>query len=419
MISPEEANMTTDRRTFIKSLSIAAVATPPLFASGAVPAIAADNAAVPGKNSLSIFDPVQIGTLTLKNRLMRSATSQLRSDSNGNPTPDLMRVYNELASGGASMIVTGLTYVMKEDQYAEHGSGFYDDSQLEKFRAAVDGVHSHGAKFCMQLAAIGTKSDYKVNERTIYSPVVLKDPSYGTVAKKEMSKADIAHCVESFAQAAARAHKCGFDAVELHFAHNYLVSKFLVPYFNQRTDEYGGSVENRARFAFEIVVAVRQAVGKDFPVIAKIEGNDYLGREGNSADDIAYIANGLVERGIDALEISGGNSVTKYGPIIPDILYEEDQTYFSRDARNLAKKVNVALILTGGNRNVSVMETALKHNKNLAAFGMSRTLLAEPDLPNKWRENPSSTPKCISCNWCIQNYGKQKTQCRFRRDQTV
>jgi len=414
-----EGRMSLNRKAFIQGIGAAATAAPLLASGAAAPAIAAVRTATAGKekDKRSIFDPVKIGSLTLKSRLIRSATSQMRSEVNGSPTPDLVRVWRELASGGAAMIITGLTYVMREDQYAANGLGFCDDSQIEAYKDAVDTVHSKGAKFCLQISAVGSKSDYKVNERKIYAPVPLTDPSYGTVVKEGMSEEDIRHCVQSFAQAAARAKKCGFDAVEVQTCHNYLLSKFLVPYFNTRTDEYGGGVENRARFAFEVVAAVREAVGRDFPVLAKMDGNDYLGREGNTPDAIAYIAQGLHDRGADALDISGGNTVTKYGPQIPDILYEEDQTYFSRDARNIAKKVDVPLILTGGNRTVSVMETALRHNKNLVAFGMARTLLSEPDLPNKWRKNASYTPRCISCNWCIQNYGKQKTQCVFRKDQ--
>ena len=349
--------------------------------------------------------------------MIRSATSDCRADIKGNPTPDLIRVYSELAAGGASMLITGLTYILQEDQYMKDGSGFYDDSQIEAYKELTENVHKNGSKICAQLAIIGSKSDYNVENRKIYAPVPLKDPAYGTVVKEGMTKEEIKYCVDAFAKAAVRAQKAGFDAIEFHFAHNYLVSKFLVPYFNTRTDEYGGSeIENRARFAFEIIEAVRKAVGKDFPLIAKIEGNDYLGREGNTQKEIDYIAQGLADRGMNALDISGGNNVTKFSPIIKDILYKEDQSYFSRDARNLAKNVNVPLILTGGNRDVDVMETALAHNKNLVAFGMARTLLYEPDLPLKWQKDVSYTPKCISCNWCISNYGKQTTQCTFRRD---
>ena len=406
--------MSTNRRDFIKYMG---VATSSLLAASAVPSIAIGSNE-PTKGQSPIFDSVKIGSLTLKNRMIRSATSDCRADANGNPTADLIRVYNELAAGGAGMIISGVTYILKEDQFAADGSGFYDDSQIEAYKEFTESVHKNGSKICIQLAIFGSKRNFNVENTKIYAPVPLKDPAYGTVAKEGMTKEDIKYCVEAFTQAAVRSQKAGFDAIEFHFAHNYLISKFLVPYYNTRTDEYGGSeVENRARFAFEIVEAVRKAVGKDFTLIAKIEGNDYLGREGNTQKEIDYIAQGLADRGVDALDISGGNNVTKYGPILKDILYKEDQSYFSRDARNLAKNVNVPLILTGGNRDVGVMEAALEHNKNLVAFGMARTLLCEPDLPLKWQKDTSYTPKCISCNWCISNYLKQKTQCTFRKDQ--
>lgn len=393
---------------------VGAAAAPVVATSGAAAATASA-----GKSSSALFEPVKIGSLDLKNRLIRSATSEIRSDSNGSPTPDLVRVYEELAAGGVSMITTGITYVLREDQYAENASGFYADSQIEHYKAEVHAAHDRGAKISMQLAIIGTKTGYKPAERAQYSPVALKDPTSGVIASRGMTREEIKHCVDGFASAAARAKRCGFDAVELHFAHNYLVSKFLVPYFNTRTDEYGGNIEKRARFAFEIVEAVRTAVGPDFPVLVKMEGNDYLGREGNTAGEIAYVAGGLAQRGVSALTISGGNTVTKYGPGISDIMYEEDQSYFARDARRISEKVNIPIVLTGGNRSVAVLENALQHNDRLVAFGLARTLLAEPDLPRKWQQDATYTPKCISCNWCFANYSKQKTQCQFRRDSTA
>ena len=405
--------MGTNRRDFIKYMG---VATSSLLAAGVAPSIVAGSDAAAKKQS-PIFDSVKIGSLTLKNRMIRSAMGERRADANGSPGPDLILAYNEWAAGGVSMITTGLTCFLKEDDYGPWGAGFYDDSQIPAFKELTDSVHKNGSKICLQLVIVGSKTILHPEKRRSFAPVPLTDPSTGIVVKEGMTKEEIKYCIDAFAKAAVRAQKAGFDAIELHFAHNYLVSKFLVPYFNTRTDEYGGSkIENRARFGFEIVEAVRKAVGKDFPLIVKTEGNDYLGREGNSQKEINYIVQGLADRGIDAVEVTGGNTVIKYGPIIRDILYKEDQSYFSRDARNLAKSVNIPLILTGGNRDAGLMETALEHNKNLVAFGMARTLLSEPDLPLKWQKDTSYTPRCISCNWCIDNLMEQKLQCIFRKD---
>ena len=392
--------MSTNRRDFIKYMG---VATSSLLAASAVPSIAIGNNE-PAKKQSPIFDSVNLGPLTLKNRIIKGAMGQYRSDANGSPTPDLMRVYNEWAAGGAALLITGRTNVQKAEDF-EGTPSICDDSQIPAYKEYTDGVHKNGSKICIQITAARNLEPAPVTD------------SNGTVIKKGMTKEEIKDCIDAFAKAAVRAQEAGFDAIEFQSCHHYIISKFFAPYFNTRTDEYGGKeIENRARFGFEIVEAVRKAVGKDFPLIAKIEGNDYLGR-GNTQKDIDYIAQGLVDRGINALEISGGSSGdVRYRNIVRDILYKEDQIYFSRNARNLAKSVNVPLILTGGVRDVELMEISLEHNKNLVAFSIARALLAEPDLPLKWQKNPSYTPKCITCNWCIDNTGKQKLQCTFRRD---
>ena len=405
--------MSTNRRDFIKCMGVAASS---LLAASAVPSIAiGSNEQTKGQSP--IFDSVNIGSLKLKNRVFLSAMGMHRSNIDGNPTPDLMRVYNEFAAGGVAMLITGLSYILKEDQSGKAVPGFYDDSQIAAYKELTDGIHKNGSKICIQLTLNGTRSTYNLENRRNLAPSPLTDVT-GIEVKEGMTKEEIKYCIDAFAKAAVRSQKAGFDAVEFHFCHHYVISKFFAPYYNTRTDEYGGKeIENRARFGFEIVEAVRKAVGKDFPLIAKIEGNDYYGR-GNAQKDINYIAQGLADRGIDALEISGGSSSdAKYRNIVSDILYKEDQCYFSRNARNLAKSVNIPLILTGGVRDVELMETALEHNKNLVAFSLARTLLREPDLPLIWQKNTSYIPKCISCNWCIDNVGKHATQCTFRKDQ--
>lgn len=209
------------------------------------------------------------------------------------------------------------------------------------------------------------------------------------------------------------AKNAGFDAIELHFAHNYLVSQFLFPYYNNRTDEYGGPIENRARFAFEILESVRKAIGPDYPILAKVHGRDYLGSlaGGNTQEENLYVVKGLVARGITALDISGGNKVRGMGEFHPDIQYEKDQSYFADDAEYISEHIDVPLVLTGGSRSPRLMGKILTEVKIIQAFGFGRTMLSEPDLADKWKNDPDHRPRCLACNWCIANDGKQKSQC--------
>ena len=357
-----------------------------------------------------LFSPVKIGNLEIKNRFVRSATSMYMSDENGIPQQPLFDVHTRLAQGGVGLITTGLTYVMKEDQYGKYGTDLYDDFLIPHYKKLTDNAHNHGVKIAVQLVLAGAHSDYRVGKRDIMGPSAVTHPVYGTTPR-EMTKADIKRAIKAMADAIVRAQKAGFDGVELHYAHNYLVSQFIVPYFNKRTDEYGGPIENRARFAFEMLEAVRKAVGPDYPVWAKVHGNDYMESQGMTRDEAVYIAKGLKKRGITALNISGGNLVTGPYPSRPDIFDEQEQSYFREDAEYISKQVDIPLILTGGNRDMDVMEKVLASNKNIMAFGMARTLLAEPNLISKWAKDRNVEPQCEACNGCMDEYGKGPSQC--------
>lgn len=357
-----------------------------------------------------LFTPVKIGDLALKNRFVRSATSMYMSDENGVPRQELFDVHTELARGGVGLITTGLTYVMKEDQYGKNGTGLYDDFLIPHYRKLTDNAHKHGAKIAVQLVLAGAHSDYKVGKRDIMGPSAVKHPVYGTTPR-EMTKGDIKRAIKAMADAVVRAKKAGFDGVELHYAHNYLVSQFIVPYFNKRTDEYGGPIENRARFAFEMLEAIREAVGPDYPIWAKVHGNDYLEKEGMTRKEAVYVARGLKERGITALNISGGNLLTGPYPSRTDIMDDADQSYFREDAEYISAHMDIPLILTGGNRDMKVMEKVMASNRNIMAFGMARTLLAEPNLIASWARDRKVEPQCEACNGCMEVYGKGPSRC--------
>jgi 2,4-dienoyl-CoA reductase-like NADH-dependent reductase (Old Yellow Enzyme family) len=374
------------RRQFLKSTGAvvggAVVGTSLMGFSGC--STAGDGAAgwVPPHNANSpIFQPTRIGSLELKNKMIKAALLERRSDINGSPTPALLRMWDEESAGGISMLMFGSTRVLREDIYGGYSTdptvgglftgrgGFYDASQIPAFREGVDIVHRNGAKAMLQLSLAGT-----FQGRTI---------------------AEIRQRVDAFANSVVLARDAGFDAINFHFAHGYHLSQSMSHWANTRTDEYGGNPQNRARFVWEIVEACRRAVGNDLILTAKIDGNDWRLGPGGSPDMTNFTIQGMVDRGLDAVEVSG-NQMTTFAL---NSMSKDSQNFFARYARFIADGVDVPLILTGGVRNVQMMEDTLRHNDKIVAFGMVRTLFAEPDLPNKWAQNTNYEPKCIACNW--------------------
>ncbi len=360
-----------------------------------------------------LFEPIHLAGLELRNRIVRSATSMEMADDNGNPTPELLKVYEDVAKGGAGLIITGLAYVDKEDQLFHSALGFYDDSQIPGFQQLTEVMRRNGAKSCLQIGYAGSFSGYKTKERRVWGPSAVEHPMT-KVTPIEMTKDDIQTVIRTMTESAVRAQKAEFDAIELHFVHNFMLNQFLVPFFNKRNDEYGGTIENRARLAFEITESVRRAVGKDYPIIAKVHGQDYLEKDGMTLEEGVYFAKGLVQRGVNVINISGGNliSTPETLPLRPEIADEPElQSYFAEDAAVIEKTLDVPLILTGGNRDPKVMQKVLDTNQDVVAFAMARTILSEPDFPNLIKNDRDYDPQCVSCNWCIQHYGTQPTVC--------
>lgn len=360
-----------------------------------------------------IFEPIHLGSLEVKNRLVRASTSMEMADERGLPGENLLRLYGDLARGGAGLVITDFTYVLREDQVSPADLGLYDDAQIPHFQELASIILVHGAKACLQIGFGGSMTGYKVGERQIWGPSAVEHP-FTKVTPKAMTRDDIRAAVQAMADAAVRAKRAGFDAVQPHFVHNYMLNQFLVPYFNRRSDEYGGTIENRARLAFEIMEAIRKAVGSDYPVIPKIHGQDYLEEGGMTREEGIFLAEGLAHRGATAIEVSGGNliSTPEKLPIRAQITKDPAaQSYFREDSAAIGRAVDVPLILTGGNRDAGVMGEVLATVPSVVAFGLCRTLLSEPDLPKTWQQDPTATPRCTACNWCIQHFGEGPTRC--------
>jgi len=347
-----------------------------------------------------LFEKTQIKNLKLKNRLVRSATWENMADEKGHMTDDLFRVYEGLARGGVGMIITGYAFVLREEQPNPKMMGIYADDFIDEYRRLTDMVHSHDSKIVMQIAYGGSFAGYPPEGRVIWSPSGVADLATAIVPTP-MSKEDIRRLVTAFGDAACRVKASGFDGVQIHGAHSYLLSQFMNPYYNRRTDEYGGNIENRARIILEVYEEIRQRVGDDYPVLIKINSEDFI-EGGATQDDSLTLSKMLDERGIDAIEISGGGAGS--GDRIPPrrkIDSREKEGYHAACAAKIAGQIKAPILVVGGLRSLEVIEELLGKT-SVALFSLSRPLLAEPDLPNRWQSGDRAKSKCVSCNGCLK-----------------
>ena len=208
---------------------------------------------------MNLFDTVYIGSLKVRNHFLRSATYEGKADPDGSPNEEITRIYRELAEGGIGTIITSYTYIADYEKPADNQLGIYSDELTDKYRAVTEAAHSGGSRIIMQLVHGSSFRQADPDNARIMGPSAIAHPDSG-LTPKEMSISDIADMAELFAKAAARAKDAGFDGVQIHAAHGYQLSQWITPIFNRRTDEYGGSAENRARFAAEAVSAVHAAV---------------------------------------------------------------------------------------------------------------------------------------------------------------
>ncbi|MGL5380377.1 NADH:flavin oxidoreductase [Clostridium sp.] len=360
----------------------------------------------------TLFDKTKILDMNMKNRFFRGALWEDLADDKGHMTKELSSIYEELAKGGASTLITGYAFVTKDEKPNPGMMGIYDDSFIPEYKEFTDKIHKLGSNIIMQIVYGGFMTEFNISKRIIWGPSTMQNECTGTWAK-EITKDEIKYLVKAYADAAKRVKESGFDGVEIHSGHGYLLSQFLSPYYNKRKDEYGGSIENRGRIIFEIYEAMRTAVGKEFPILIKLNSADYTKEGGLTKDDSLYVAKKLAYLGINAIEVTGGNESIKevsdnnLGAARTKITSsKEKESYFKDYAIKLAKEIDIPVILIGGNRHLDVMEDLL-NNSNIQYFSLSRPLTAEPDLINKWESGDRKKPKCVSCNQCYNTPGKR------------
>lgn len=352
-----------------------------------------------------LFDPLKIGNMALSNRFVRSATYDGCADSRGHVTEKQIELFSALAEGGVGLIVTGITYVHPLGQrFSAQGSIAGDDciAGLKRLTAAV---HDRGAKIAVQLFHVGrerTKSFTAGGEEALAPSFVKNDPYFSGGKYRPMTEDEIREIVRTFGDAARRAREANFDAIQIHGAHGYLPSQFLSPYTNHRTDDWGGPLENRLRFHYEIYREIREKVGAHYPLMIKLGVQDgFPGgldfREGRQAAKL------LARCGFDALEISLGLRGHGYetAEFRTGINSLDSEAYFRAWTGEIKGEVNVPVMMVGGLRTFQLMEEVIQKNET-DFISLCRPLIREPGIIHEWKSGERHRATCISCNKCLE-----------------
>lgn len=370
-----------------------------------------------------VFSEAKLGPVTLRNRIIKAATFEA-STPDALVTEDLINYHRLPAAGGVGMTTVAYCAVSPGGR-TDGWQIWMRPEAVPGLRKLTDTVHAEGAAISAQIGHAGPVANARTNKATALAPVRFFNPLSMRFAKKATID-DIREVTAAHANAARLAIDAGFDAVEIHLGHNYLASSFLSPLINRRTDEFGGSLENRAKVARGVVRAVRQAVGDQIAVTAKLNMSDGV-RGGIPIEESLQTAKWLEEDGgLDALQLTAGSSLVnpmylfRGGAPVREFAanfkppiswgirmsgnkffreYPYHEAYLLRDARKFRAELTMPLILLGGITNRETMDRAMAEGFDFVAMG--RALLAEPDLINRIRADSSVRSKCTHCNRCM------------------
>jgi 2,4-dienoyl-CoA reductase-like NADH-dependent reductase (Old Yellow Enzyme family) len=347
-----------------------------------------------------IFEKTTLNGMELSNRLIRSATWEGMCTADGQPTEKLTACYQALASGGVGLIVTGYSYVRADGKQLPGKLGIHSDDLAPRMQDMVAKVHGVGGKICVQLVHAGGQTDSSQAGCQPLAPSSLRLEQYPELPA-ELSREEIQEIIMAFTESARRAKSWGFDALQLHAAHGYLINQFLSPLTNRRNDDYGGSPKKRRRFLLETYEGIRGVVGPDYPVLIKLTGSDFM-TGGLTREEAAEAAVQLDQLGIDAIEVSGGTPASgELGPLRKRAKKPADEGYFLPLAAQLKNMVNCPVMVVGGLRSLQQLQEALQAGM-ADYFSLARPFIREPDLANRWLRGDSSPAKCQSCNGCFK-----------------
>ena len=349
-----------------------------------------------------LFDPIDIGSLSLRTRIMRSATAErLGHPETGAPLPQLADLYRALAEGEVGLIVTGHAYVERSGQPHPEQCSIADDAVIADWRTTIRPAQEAGASVMMQINHGGASCDPDVTPELLSPSGVA---THDRAQAGEMSEEDVRRIVSAFGRAAGRAQEAGLDGVQIHGAHGYLVSQFLTPSTNLREDRWGGDADGQSRFLGEIISAVRREVGESYPVWIKL-GVAGSGQHGFHVADGAEVAKKCAESGVDCVEISHALGE-------PEAIRRDADAPYLPMAEVVRGAVgpDYPLALVNGFSTLDAMQ-AVASGRTAQIVSLCRPLISEPDLPRKMREGATQEALCSRCGSCWPEYAGEGIAC--------
>jgi len=388
-----------------------------------------------------VFESTELAGVTIPNRIFRSATFERMAAENGAPGNELIAFYTKIARGEAGAIITSITCVQQDGKAFPNQMMIDRDDVIDDFKRLTDAVHEHNTPIFLQIAHAGRQTDAFTTGSRPKAPSAIRDKTFPLDKPRAISEEEILEVIESFVSAAERARKAGFDGVQLHGAHGYLLCQFLTPAMNQRTDEWGGSTENRARIVTEIITRIRKRLG-DFPVLIKMNAYDHM-KNGTTLEEAGKVANILETAGIDAIEVSCGvmedglNTIRVTRAPVDGLLNRARQfknlpgfvkslikpvvgllmktpqpveNYNLEAAAAIKKRVNVPIIAVGGIRTLSNMEQEIQ-KEEADYIALARPFIIQPDIVNRLKTGKSVESACISCGGCFTSILDGRVRC--------
>ncbi len=349
----------------------------------------------------SIFQPFTLPSgLVLKNRIAKAAMEENMAVEGQLPGQALHALYNAWAKGGVGLIISGNVMIDHRAMTGPGGVVLEANTELSPFKAWAKAAQANDTRVWMQINHPG-RQVYRAMRGNVWAPsaVALNMGKHSGLfgQPKAMTAANIDEIIERFACTAAKAQAAGFDGVQIHAAHGYLLAQFLSPLTNQRTDEWGGSIENRARLLLKVVQAVRESTGPSFSLSVKLNSADFQ-RGGFDVDDARAVVGMLAPLGVDLVELSGGSyEAPAMQGRTADNRTLAREAYFLEFASEIAASTSIPIMTTGGIRRLNVAQAVV--DQGLSMVGMASALAFTPNLPNEWRQNPSAVGTIRVIDW--------------------